>query len=96
MKYPLIWLIKFYRKVLSPLKGRSTCRFSPTCSAYALEALEKRGAIVGTILFVWRIFRCQPFCAGGYDPVPEKGLRHRYEPKPMTKYYYPEEYHLEK
>ena len=77
MKYLCIALIKFYRKYLSGLKSVPTCRFTPTCSAYALEAYQKRGFIVGTILTVWRILRCNPFCAGGYDPVPERGLRNR-------------------
>ena len=77
MKYLCIALIKFYRKYLSKLKSNPTCRFTPTCSAYALEAYRKRGFIVGTILTVWRILRCNPFCAGGYDPVPEHGLRNR-------------------
>ena len=91
MKYLCIWLIKLYQRVLSPLKGRPTCRFRPTCSSYALEAYQKRGFFVGTVLAVWRILRCQPFCAGGWDPVPERGLRNRYLPTPMTKYYYPED-----
>ena len=72
MKYLCIWLIRFYQKVLSPLKGNPTCRFTPTCSAYAIEAFQKRGFFVGLGLTVWRILRCNPFCAGGYDPVPEK------------------------
>ena len=77
MKYLCIALIKFYRKFLSPLKSNPTCRFTPTCSAYAIEAYTKRGFIVGTILTVWRILRCNPFCEGGYDPVPEQGFRNR-------------------
>ena len=96
MKYLCIWLIRFYRKVLSPLKRQPVCRFSPTCSVYALQAYQKRGFFVGTILTVWRICRCQPFGKAGYDPVPEKGFRNPYyEAHPMTKYYYPEEYGLE-
>ncbi len=96
MKYLCILLIRFYRKYLSPLKRRPSCRFSPTCSAYALEAFEKRGFIVGMILTVGRISRCQPFGRAGWDPVPERGLRNpRYRAIPMTKYYYPEEYGLE-
>ena len=75
MKYVCILLVRFYRKFLSPLKGRPCCRFTPTCSAYALEAYQKRGFFVGTLLTVWRILRCQPFCPGGYDPVPRSGLR---------------------
>ena len=89
--------IRFYQKHLSRLKRQPTCRFTPTCSAYALEAYEKRGIFIGTILTVARIFRCNPFCAGGYDPVPERGLRNpRYRAEPMTKYFYPEEYVLER
>jgi putative membrane protein insertion efficiency factor len=96
MKYICIWLIRFYRKCLSPLKKNPTCRFVPTCSTYALEAFEKRGFFVGMILTVSRIFRCQPFCAGGWDPVPERGLKNpKYRAIPITKYYYPEEYGLE-
>lgn len=71
MKYLCILLIRFYRKFISPLK-RPCCRFTPTCSKYALEAFEKRGFFIGFGLTVWRILRCNPFCAGGYDPVPEK------------------------
>ena len=75
MKYLCIWLIRFYQKVLSPLKGNPTCRFTPTCSAYAIEAFQKRGFFVGFGLTVWRILRCNPFSAGGYDPVPERKPR---------------------
>lgn len=77
MKYLCIALIRFYRKFLSKLKRNPTCRFTPTCSAYALEAYQKRGFFAGTILTVWRILRCNPYCAGGYDPVPERGFRNR-------------------
>ncbi len=75
MKYIFIWLIRFYRKFISPIKGGPCCRFTPTCSAYALEAFQKRGFFVGFYLMVYRILRCNPFCAPGYDPVPEAGLR---------------------
>ncbi len=95
MKHVLLWLIRFYQKVLSPLKRQPTCRFTPTCSAYAVEAIEKRGAFVGSLMTLDRILRCNPFCLGGYDPVPERGLRNpRYRAVPMTKYYYPEDYGL--
>ena len=76
MKHVMIWLIGLYRRYISPLK-RPCCRFTPTCSAYAIEAFSKRGFFVGLILTVWRILRCNPFSKGGYDPVPEKGLRNR-------------------
>ncbi len=71
MKYVFIFLIKLYRKFISPLFP-GCCRFTPTCSAYALEAFTKRGFFVGFALTVWRLLRCNPFCRGGYDPVPEK------------------------
>lgn len=66
----LIILIKIYRKFISPLKGRPTCIYTPTCSLYALQALEKYGIIKGSYLAVRRILRCHPFHKGGYDPVP--------------------------
>lgn len=62
-------VIRFYRTVISPLKP-PTCRFYPTCSAYALEAIEKHGAFRGSILAVKRILRCHPYNPGGFDPVP--------------------------
>ena len=71
MKYLFIGLIRFYRKCISPLKPRC-CRFTPSCSAYALQAFEERGAFVGFGLTVWRLLRCNPFCRPGYDPVPPK------------------------
>ena len=72
MKKVFILLIRFYQKALSPLKGAPCCRFTPTCSNYAIEAFEKHGALKGFILALWRILRCNPFVKGGYDPVPEK------------------------
>lgn len=75
MKRVCMWLIGLYRKYLSPLKPRPTCRFSPTCSAYAYEAFEKRGFLAGFILTIWRILRCSPLSPCGYDPVPETGFR---------------------
>lgn len=71
MKYVAVFLIELYRKLISPLKP-PCCRFTPTCSEYAIEAYKKRGFIVGTALTVWRVLRCNPFGKGGYDPVPEK------------------------
>ena len=64
----MIALINFYRKYISTLK-KPSCRFYPTCSAYALEAIEKYGAIKGSLLSILRILRCNPFGKGGYDPV---------------------------
>jgi len=65
----VIGAIRFYRRAVSPLKP-PVCRFEPTCSAYALEAVERYGAARGSWLAVRRILRCHPFCKGGYDPVP--------------------------
>ena len=59
-----------YRRHLSPLKGGQTCRFYPSCSAYALEAITKYGATKGTFLAVKRVLKCQPLHPGGFDPVP--------------------------
>ncbi len=67
-------LIRFYQKWISPLKP-PCCRFTPTCSAYAMEAFERRGCMAGFILMIWRILRCSPMSPSGYDPVPEKGFR---------------------
>ncbi|MEL4106426.1 membrane protein insertion efficiency factor YidD [Oscillospiraceae bacterium WX1] len=69
MKKIVIAMIRFYRRNISPLT-KPSCRFVPTCSAYALEAVEKYGARKGTWLAVKRIFKCHPFHEGGYDPVP--------------------------
>jgi hypothetical protein len=69
------WPIAFYQRWLSALKSTPTCRFAPTCSAYALEAVRTRGVVVGLLLAAWRIVRCNPFCAGGHDPVPVRGSR---------------------
>ncbi|MBE6729259.1 MAG: membrane protein insertion efficiency factor YidD [Ruminococcaceae bacterium] len=66
----LINLIRFYQKHLSKLKKSPCCRFYPTCSAYAIEAIEIHGAFKGILLSIWRILRCNPFCKGGVDPVP--------------------------
>lgn len=65
----LITLVRGYRLLLSPWLG-SSCRFEPTCSRYALEALERHGAAQGSYLTLRRLARCHPWCAGGCDPVP--------------------------
>lgn len=65
----LILCIRFYQIFISPLKP-PTCRFYPTCSAYAIEAIQKKGPMKGTWLAIKRIAKCHPFHPGGYDPVP--------------------------
>lgn len=67
----LIAAVRAYRLLLSPWLG-SSCRFEPTCSAYALQALERHGAAAGTYLSVCRIARCHPWCDGGHDAVPDR------------------------
>ena len=69
MKKFVISAIRFYQREISPLSP-PRCRYIPTCSQYALEAVEKYGAIKGTFLATKRILRCSPFHKGGYDPVP--------------------------
>ena len=69
MKRLFLALIRFYQKHISPAFP-PRCRFTPTCSQYALEALEKYGALKGSWLAIKRILRCNPLCKGGYDPVP--------------------------
>ena len=59
-----------YRRVISPLKRTPSCRYLPTCSQYAIEAVQTRGVVVGTGLAMWRVLRCNPLFDGGYDPVP--------------------------
>jgi len=70
VKRVAIILIKVYRKFISPMFGTSKCKFTPTCSSYAIEALEKYGFIKGSLLSIRRILRCNPFSKGGFDPVP--------------------------
>ena len=72
MKQLLIWPIRLYQRYISRWTP-SACRFHPTCSHYTAEAIEKHGAIKGSLLGAYRICRCNPFHPGGIDPVPEKG-----------------------
>ena len=74
MQACLVFMVKAYRLLLSPWLGQS-CRFEPTCSVYAIQALEQHGAARGAYLAAARIARCQPWCAGGHDPVPENPPR---------------------
>ena len=68
----LILLVRGYQVVLSPLMG-GCCRFEPSCSNYMIEAIAVHGAVKGVLLGLWRLLRCHPFGAHGYDPVPAKG-----------------------
>lgn len=84
MKHFLIFLIRLYQKTLSPDTGwfsyrypYSYCRFSPTCSQYMVEALERFGALRGFLMGIQRVFRCHPWSQGGYDPVSKKTDGHR-------------------
>lgn len=70
VRWSLVALVKLYQKTLSPLVP-FRCRFYPSCSHYFIEAVQVHGAIRGSWLGLWRIARCQPFCCGGFDPVPE-------------------------
>lgn len=70
MRNILVFLVRIYRRAMSPLLPPS-CIYTPTCSAYAEEALKKHGAFRGTIFSIKRILRCHPWHTGGYDPVPE-------------------------
>jgi len=70
VKRLLLGLIRFYQRYLSPLKGGPTCRFYPSCSQYAFEAVERYGVLRGGYLAIRRVLRCHPFHPGGYDPVP--------------------------
>ncbi len=72
----LMGLVKGYRLVLSPWVGQA-CRFTPTCSAYSLQALEQHGAVAGSYLTLRRIARCNPWCEGGHDPVPSTLFSHK-------------------
>lgn len=72
MKKFFISIIKFYQRFISPLLGENKCKFHPTCSQYAIEAISTHGAFKGLFMSIWRILRCNPFSKGGFDPVPEK------------------------
>ena len=74
MRTLLIGLVKAYRLLLSPWLG-SSCRFEPTCSLYAIGALQQHGALAGSYLTLRRLARCHPWCAGGCDPVPDQPPR---------------------
>lgn len=71
MKYIALALIRFYQKCISPFFP-AKCKYYPTCSCYAVTAIQRFGFIRGSLLAVWRILRCNPWSLGGIDPVPEK------------------------
>ena len=70
MKFFILILIRFYRSWISPLLP-AACRYSPSCSQYALDAIDRFGVFRGGGMAIWRILRCNPFFPGGYDPVPD-------------------------
>ena len=74
MKTLVLQLLRFYKRQISP-QLPSACRYTPTCSEYAIEAIERRGVIVGGLLATRRLLSCNPFARGGYDPVPEGRTR---------------------
>ena len=84
----LVALVKVYRLVISPLLPPA-CRFQPTCSQYMIEAIRKRGPIVGVLKGLWRLARCNPLCRGGYDPVENRERPVR--PDPPSGYIEPQE-----
>lgn len=72
MKQGLLWLLGGYKRWISPSLAPA-CRFVPTCSEYAMEAVERHGALRGSLLAAWRLLRCHPFARAGHDPVPDCG-----------------------
>lgn len=72
IKKGMIFLIRTYQLTISPRFSHGSCRFQPTCSQYAIDAVETHGIIKGSALALWRIMRCNPFNKGGWDPVPPK------------------------
>lgn len=72
MRQLATWLLRLYKQLISPWLPAS-CRFVPTCSEYAAEAVARHGLVRGTAMGFWRLLRCNPFSRGGYDPVPAEG-----------------------
>lgn len=77
LKKLFILPIRFYQKYISPAKP-PCCRFTPTCSQYAIDAIREWGVLIGLVLALWRVLRCNPFGKGGYDPVPENKRKKRF------------------
>ncbi|MEL7603109.1 MAG: membrane protein insertion efficiency factor YidD [Bacillota bacterium] len=80
MKRALLALLRFYKRHISPGLPQNRCKYLPTCSEYAYEAIERHGAIRGSLLAVWRVLRCNPFSRGGYDPVPDQLKKRKSRP----------------
>ena len=76
LSWPFVFLIRLYQKYISPHKT-PCCRFTPTCSVYAVTALVEWGPLFGLALAIWRVLRCNPFGKGGYDPVPTPWWRRK-------------------
>ncbi|MDE3102122.1 MAG: membrane protein insertion efficiency factor YidD [Chloroflexota bacterium] len=74
MKQAVLLALRWYKRAVSPMLPPA-CRYTPTCSEYAMEAVERHGVAVGSFLAVRRVLSCHPFARGGYDPVPERGHR---------------------
>ena len=70
----VLWMLRAYKRVLSPLLPPA-CRYVPTCSEYAAEAVEMHGLLRGGLMAAWRVLRCHPFVKGGYDPVPRNSCQ---------------------
>lgn len=84
MQRAAIYPLRIYQRYLSPLKGASSCRFHPTCSSYAIEAIEVHGVLRGSFMGLMRVLRCHPFHPGGYDPVPPKRAKTSPGVRPRT------------
>lgn len=74
MQGAVLGVLRWYKRAVSPMLPPA-CRYTPTCSEYAMEAIERRGLAVGSLLAVKRVLSCHPFARGGYDPVPQRGQR---------------------
>jgi uncharacterized protein len=73
VKTPVLWMLRGYKRWISPVFPPS-CRYVPTCSEYAIEAVERYGALRGLVMAAWRVLRCHPFAAGGLDAVVKSGV----------------------